>query len=83
MRINQGIGKKIMKKRKASLFEETKIQMVMKIFGMSRKKANEYIACKTSKDGQKMDDGSKRDYNTSSEDSDGMISAEEFFADED
>ena len=75
--------KKNMKKKSRSLFEETKIQMVMKIFNMSRNKAIEYIAGKTSKDGQKMDDGSKRDHNISSQDSDEMISAEEFFADED
>ena len=75
--------KKNMKKKSRSLFEETKIQMVMKIFNMSRNKAIEYIAGKTSKDGQKMDDGSKRDHNISSQDSDGFMLAEEFFADED
>ena len=33
-----------MKKKSRSLFEETKIQMVMKIFSVSRNKAIEYIA---------------------------------------
>ena len=72
-----------MKKKSRSLFEETKIQMVMKIFGMSRNKAIEHIASKCPKDGQKIDDGSKRDHNISSHNSDGFMSAEEFFADED
>ena len=74
-----------MKKKKASLFEETKIQMVMNIFDISRSKAIEYIAAKMPDDDQKKNDGSKSDHNISSgsHEADELMSAEEFFADAD
>ena len=74
-----------MKKRKTSLFEETKIQVVMKIYNISRSKAIEYIAAKMRDDGQKENDGSKSDHNISagSYEADELMSAEEFFADAD
>lgn len=74
-----------MKRKKLSLFEETKILMVMKICNISRSKAIEYIAAKMSDDGQKKNDGSKSDHNISSgsHEADELMSAEEFFADAD
>ena len=74
-----------MKKKSRSLFEETKIQMVMKIFNMSRNKAIEYIAGKTSKDGQKKNDGSKSDHiiSPTSRNADDLMSVEELFEDAD
>jgi hypothetical protein len=77
--------KKNMKKKSRSLFEETKIQMVMKIFSVSRNKAIEYIASKMPDGGQKKNDGSKSDHNISSgsHEADEWMSAEEFFADAD
>ena len=49
----QAIRKMTMKRKKLSLFEETKILMVMKICNISRSKAIEYIAAKMPDDGQK------------------------------
>lgn len=72
-----------MKKKKASLFEETKIQMVMNIFDISRSKAIEYIASRSTGGGQKTDGGSKSDRNIRSRNAGEWMSAEEFFADED
>ena len=74
-----------MKKKSTSLFEETKILMVMKIYNISRRKAIEYIAARMPDDGQKKNDGSKSDHNISagSHAADELISAEEFFADAD
>ena len=74
-----------MKRKKLSLLEETKIQMVMKIFNMSRNKAIEYIAGKMPDGGQKKNDGSKSDHNISagSHAADELMSSEEFFADAD
>ena len=74
-----------MKRKKLSLFEETKIQMVMKIYNISRNKAIEYIAAKMPDGGQKTDGGSKSDHNISagSHAADELMSAEEFFADAD
>jgi hypothetical protein len=70
-------GKMKMKSKKTSLFEETKIQMTMKIFGISRAKAIDYIASKSSDAGQKSDDCSKNEYNINSQ-----TDGEEFFEDE-
>ena len=74
-----------MKRKKLSLFEETKIQMVMRIYNISRSKAIEYIAAKMPDDGQKKNDDSKSDHNISagSYEADELMSAEEFFADAD
>ena len=74
-----------MKRKKLSLFEETKILMVMKIYNISRSKAIGYIASKMPDGGQKKNDGSKSDHNISSgsHEADEWMSAEEFFADED
>ena len=74
-----------MKRKKISLFEETKIQMVMRIYNISRSKAIEYIAAKMPDDGQKENDGSKSDHNISADShaADELMSAEEFFADAD
>ena len=72
-----------MKRKKLSLFEETKILMVMKIYNISRSKAIEYIAAKMPDDDQRKNDGSKSDHNISSgsHEADELMSAEEFFAD--
>ena len=74
-----------MKRKKLSLFEETKIQMVMKIYNISRNKAIEYIAAKMPDGGQKKKDGSKSDHNISptSRNTDDLISVEELFEDAD
>ena len=72
-----------MKRKKLSLFEETKIQVVMKIYNISRSKAIEYIAAKMPDGGQKKNDGSKSDHNISSGsgNADDQMSVEEFFGD--
>jgi hypothetical protein len=49
----QAIRKRTMKRKKLSLFEETKILMVMKIYNISRSKAIEYVAAKMPDGGQK------------------------------
>ena len=74
-----------MKKKKASLFEETKIQMVMNIFDISRSKAIEYVAAKMPDGGQKKNEGSKSDHNISptSRNADDLMSVEELFEDAD
>ena len=72
-----------MKRKKLSLFEETKIRMVMKIYNISRNKAIEYIAAKMPDGGQKTDGGSKNDHDIRSREADEWMSAEEFFADAD
>ena len=72
-----------MKRKKLSLFEETKIQVVMKIYNISRSKAIEYIAAKMPDDGQKTDGCSKNDHDIRSHAADELMSAEEFFADAD
>jgi hypothetical protein len=81
----QAIRKRTMKRKKLSLFEETKIRMVMKIYNISRSKAIEYVAAKMPDGGQKKNDGSKSDHNISptSRNADDLMSAEEFFADAD
>ena len=72
-----------MKRKKLSLFEETKIQVVMKIYNVSRSKAIEYIAGKMPNGGQKKSDSSKSDHNISSGscNNDDQMSVEDLFFD--
>ncbi len=70
-----------MKRKKISLFEEIKIQMVMKIYNISRSKAIEYIAERK----VKIDECSKNDEEKESKintDDEYMFdSVEDFFMD--
>ena len=71
-----------MTKKRTALFEETKIQMVMKIHNISRNKAIEYIAKNTTERVQKVDECSKNEPDIhSNNDEDFFVPAEEFFAD--
>jgi hypothetical protein len=70
-----------MAKKRTSLYEETKIQMVMKIHNISRNKAIDYIAKNTTERVQKLDECSKNEPDIHSDNADDLfVSAEEFFA---
>ena len=70
-----------MAKKRTSLYEETKIQMVMKIHNISRNKAIDYIAKNTNERVQKLEECSKNEPDIhSNHDEDLFMSAEEFFA---
>jgi hypothetical protein len=70
-----------MTKKRTSLYEETKIQMVMKIYNISRNKAIDYIAKNTTERVQKLSECSKNEPDIhSNDDEDLFVSAEEFFA---
>lgn len=70
-----------MTKKRTSLYEETKIQMVMKIYNISRNKAMDYIAKNTTERFQKLDECSKNEPDIhSNHDEDLFVSAEELFA---
>jgi hypothetical protein len=67
--------------KRTSLYEETKIQMVMKIHNISRNKAIDYIAKNTTERVQKLDECSKNEPNIHPDDAEDLfVSAEEFFA---
>ena len=71
-----------MAKKRTSLYEETKIQMVMKIYNISRNKAIDYIAKNTTERVQKLDECSKNEPDIHlNNDEDFFVPAEEFFAD--
>ena len=70
-----------MAKKRTSLYEETKIQMVMKIHKISRNKAIDYIAKNTTECVQKLDECSKNEPDIHSDNAEDLfVSAEEFFA---
>lgn len=70
-----------MAKKRTTLFEETKIQMVMKIRNISRNKAIDYIAKNTTERVQKLDECSKNEPDIHSDNAEDLfVSAEEFFA---
>ena len=70
-----------MAKKRITLFEETKIQMVMKIRNISRNKAIDYIAKNTTERAQKLDECSKNEPDIHSDNAEDLfVSAEEFFA---
>ena len=70
-----------MAKKRTSLYEETKIQMVMKIHNISRNKAMDYIVKNTTERVQKLDECSKNEPDIHSDNAEDLfISAEEFFA---
>lgn len=70
-----------MTKKRTTLFEEIKTQMVMKIYNISRNKAIEYIAKNTTESVQKLDECSKNEPDIhSNQDEDLFVSAEELFA---
>lgn len=67
--------------KRTSLYEETKIQMVMKIHNISRNKAIDYIAKNTTERVQKLDERSKNEPNIHPDNAEDLfVSAEEFFA---
>lgn len=67
--------------KRTSLYEETKIQMVMKIHNISRNKAIDYIAKNTTERIQKLDECSKNEPNIHPDNAEDLfVSAEEFFA---
>ena len=70
-----------MAKKRTTLFEETKIQMVMKIHNISRNKAIDCIAKNTIERVQKLEEGSKNEPDFHSDNAEDLfISAEELFA---
>ena len=70
-----------MAKKRTSLYEETKIQMVMKIHNISRNKAIDYIAKNTTERVQKLDACLKNEPDIHSDNAEDLfVSAEEFFA---
>ena len=70
-----------MAKKRTTLFEETKIQMVMKIHNISRNKAIDYIVKNTTERVQKLDECSKNEPDIHSDNAEDLfVSAEEFFA---
>jgi hypothetical protein len=70
-----------MTKKRTSLYEETKIQMVMKIYNISRNKAIDYIAKNTTERVQKLDEYSKNEPDIHSDNAEDLfVSAEELFA---
>ena len=70
-----------MTKKRKTLFEEAKIQMVMKIYNISRNKAIDYIAKNTTKRVQKLSECSKNEPDIDSDNAEDLfVSAEEFFA---
>jgi hypothetical protein len=67
--------------KKTTLFEETKIQMVMKIHNISRNKAIDYIVKNTTERVQKLDECSKNEPDIHSDNAEDLfVSAEELFA---
>ena len=70
-----------MAKKRTSLYEETKIQMVMKIHKISRNKAIDYIAKNTTERVQKLDECLKNEPDIHSDNAEDLfVSAEELFA---
>ena len=70
-----------MAKKRTSLYEETKIWMVMKIHNISRNKAIDYIAKNATERVQKVDECSKNEPDIHSDNAEDLfISAEELFA---
>ena len=70
-----------MAKKRISLYEETKIQMVMKIHNISRDKAIDYIAKNTTERVQKLDECSKNEPDIHPDNAEDLfVSAEELFA---